>query len=239
VLGAGETLLALTSSVSLQREAPPAVLARVFGVLESLVMASIAVGSLATGLLGDATGYGPSLAILGGAVAVLVVLGVWRLAAHGEDPDVVDDQLVQCLLADPVMAPLAAPVIERLARNAAVDERAPGEVIVAEGEPGEQYFVVRRGTLRVEVGGAFVRELGPGHAFGEIALLRDVPRTATVTAITAVTLVAVGRVEFLEAVTGHPRSLRTAAEVASRLLAGDPSLHAGSGGDADAAALDP
>ena len=86
--------------------------------------------------------------------------------------------------------------------------------MIREGDHGDLFYLVRSGSLRVSTG----TQLGPGAYFGEIALLRDVPRTATVTAETDATLLALGREEFLDAVTGHPPSARAAdAVVGARL----------------------
>jgi predicted MFS family arabinose efflux permease len=219
VLGAGETLLQLTSWITVQRQSPPHVLARVFGILEGLQMAAIALGSLAVTVLVTWTSFGVGLALLAGVVLLMVVGGVHRLRRHGDDLPVVDDALVQRLLADPVFAPLPAPTVERVARSVEQVSFDAGDTMVAEGATGDRYYIVLDGAASVSVGGRTVRELGPSSSFGEIALLRDVPRTAAVTATTPVQLLGVPREAFLEAVTGHPRSLGAASEVVDRYLA--------------------
>jgi len=84
---------------------------------------------------------------------------------------------------------------------------------------------VEAGRLRVTVDGAAAGELGPGDSFGEIALLRDVPRTATVTALTDVDLLTLERDEFITAVTGHPESAEAAhAAIANRLASLRPDV---------------
>lgn len=87
---------------------------------------------------------------------------------------------------------------------------APGEGVVRQGDPGERFYVVAQGTVEVSADGRPVRTLGPGDHFGEIALLKDVPRTATVTARDDVELVALERDEFVSAVTGNPASAEAA-----------------------------
>jgi hypothetical protein len=218
VLGAGETMLQLTSSVTIQRQAPTAVLARVFGILEGVQMGAIALGSLAVTAVVAWTAIGPAFAVLASVVLITVLGGVARLRRHGDDLALADETVVEHLLGDPVFAPLPAPTIERLARNAETRSYDAGTIVVEQGAVGDEYYLVGDGRLAVTIDGMLIRELGPGTSFGEIALLRDVPRTATVTATTRVRLLVVARDDFIEAVTGHPRSLRTANDAVDRFL---------------------
>ena len=81
-------------------------------------------------------------------------------------------------------------------------------MIVREGDSGDRFYIVAEGVVEVSQNGAVLSELGAGGYFGEIALIRDIPRTATVTASTPVVLYALDREDFLAAVTGHPQSGR-------------------------------
>jgi CRP-like cAMP-binding protein len=113
----------------------------------------------------------------------------------------------------PILGVLAPRVVERLARDAVLVTAPAGSVVVAEGEAGDRFYVVSSGTV-----GILGREFGPGEGFGEIALLRDVPRTATATAVTDVTLVAIDRGPFVAAVTGHaPSAAEADTLIAARL----------------------
>jgi CRP-like cAMP-binding protein len=96
--------------------------------------------------------------------------------------------------------------VERLVAD--VDRRhvPAGAAVVTEGEVGDEYYVIDRGDVDVLVDDTWVRTLGPGRGFGEIALVRDLPRTATVRAATDVELVVFDRDRFLQAVTGHAPS---------------------------------
>ena len=220
LMGAAESLLVLTSTVSVQRQAPPHVLSRVFGIVEGTQMALIAVGSLLVSVLVTQWSLAITFVTIGGvSVAVLALLAA-LLNRQGDVLPPVDDATVASLLADPVFAPLAATTIERLARNAERRAFEAGDTIVREGEPGEHYFLVVEGTVSVSQDGRHLRFLPAGRSFGEIALLKEVPRTATVVATSAGEVLAVGRDDFLEAVTGHSRALTTASTVADRYLDG-------------------
>jgi CRP-like cAMP-binding protein len=124
----------------------------------------------------------------------------------------VDQDVVDRLLADPVLAPLPATAIERLAREAGHSHVVAGATVVREGDPGDRYYLVVSGALDVRLRGNLLRTLDAGHSFGEVALLRDVPRTATVMAVEDCELLWITRVEFLTLVTGHPPSLRAVGE---------------------------
>ena len=104
-------------------------------------------------------------------------------------------------------------MLERLAREAVPASFPAGATIVREGDPGDRFYVVESGEVEI-----LGRRFGPGEAFGEIALLRDVPRTATATAVSAVELVALEREPFVAAVTGHAPSAAAADTVVAARL---------------------
>ena len=133
-----------------------------------------------------------------------------------------DEAVVERLLADALFAPLPAPMVERLARETQRQLVATGSVVIAQGDIGDSYYLVNEGTAAVTIDGVHLAHLGPGDSFGEIALVRNIPRTASVTATSVMQLLAVHRDVFLEAVTGHPRSRRTADETVERFLGPRP-----------------
>ncbi len=209
VVGIGNTLVDVSGMTLLQRAAPDDVLARVFGVLESVLLFTGALGAIAAPLLLNWLGTRGAL-IVAGAVLPLVVVPAWpRLNAIDRAAKVPVERL-ELLQANPIFAPLPGSTLEQLA-HALADVPAPaGEEIVRQGEAGDRFYLIEDGTLDVYVDGKLTQSLGPGDSFGEIALLRDVPRTATVKARTDVVLYALDRRQFLAAVTGFGPSLSAA-----------------------------
>ena len=122
------------------------------------------------------------------------------------------------LRAIPILAPLPEQVLERLARALVRVELAAGAAATEQGEAGDRFYVVESGSLTVTRDGREIGVLGPGESFGEIALLRDVPRTATVAAATEVVLLALDRRHFIPAVTGHGDAFEAAELVVSSRL---------------------
>ena len=129
---------------------------------------------------------------------------------------------VELLQAIPIFAPLSPPVLEGLAARLIPVHEAAGETIVRQGEPGDRFYVISSGEVEVSVDGQPQATQGPGDHFGEIALLRDVPRTATVTARTDVDLLALERDDFVTAVTGHAASAEAAEAVVGARLGVSP-----------------
>jgi CRP-like cAMP-binding protein len=103
--------------------------------------------------------------------------------------------------------------LEKLARAAVEQSVSAGTVVIAQGDHGDTFYVVLDGSLEVSSDGRALRTLGPGDFFGEIALLRDMPRTATVSASTAAEVLAIRRMDFLTAVLGNPESAETVEEM--------------------------
>jgi MFS family permease len=203
--GAGRSLLDVAGRTILQRTAPADVLARVFGVLEGLSMAALAVGSLLTPLLVSLAGARWAVAGVGALLPLAVLAAARRLAEidRRAPVPVVEIALLRSL---PLFAPLGAPQLEALARGLVETRAAAGATVVREGEPGDRFYVVAQGELEVESEGRELARLSRGDGFGELALLREVPRTATVIARTDARLLALDMETFLAAVGSHPRA---------------------------------
>src|SRR5206468_2628667 len=152
--------------------------------------------------------------------AVLPVLfAVSRLELVTLDDRAVDrDPQVELLLNVPIFAPLTPPVLEDLAAHLVALREPAGTEIVRKGDPGDRFYLVAGGEIEIVVDEQPPRREGPGAYFGEIALLRDVPRTATVRAATDVELYALERDDFVAAVTGHAGSAQAAEAVVGARL---------------------
>jgi MFS family permease len=217
VLGVGNTLVDVAALTLLQRAAPDEVLARVFGVIESLLVAALGLGAILAPLLVSLFGIRGALLATGALLPVLTVFAWPRLARIDSEVTMPERELA-LLRRLPMFAPLPASTLEHLARSLRPLRVRAGEEIVREGAPGDRFYVLASGEADVSVGGRPASKLGPGDYFGEIALLREVPRTATVVARTNVELYSLDRDEFVAAVTGHPESREAAdAVIGARL----------------------
>ncbi|MDQ4006108.1 MAG: cyclic nucleotide-binding domain-containing protein, partial [Actinomycetota bacterium] len=215
--GSGLTVADVAGRTLLQRVARDEVLTRVFGVLEGLDMAALAVGAFIAPMLASLLDIELALVLVGLFLPLLALLLWKRLQAVDRDAPVRLAEL-RLLSEVPLFAPLGPPVLEALAHAAIMVEARDGEEVIRQGEEGDRFYVIRGGSVEVSRDGTPVATLGAGDYFGEIALLRDVPRTATVTATGEVRLLALERADFLEAVTGHPVSREEAETVADRRL---------------------
>ena len=179
--GLGESLLRVTSSVGTQRLSPDAFLARIFGVAEGLQMAAMALGSFALSVIVRTMGLGPALATMGSVGALTMMWTTLRFRRGGGDVPPPPAELIDRLLRDDVFRHLPGLALARLAGRICDVRVESGAAVITEGERGDRYYLITSGRVTVTVAGEFVREMGPGQAFGEIALVRDLPRTATVT----------------------------------------------------------
>jgi len=150
-------------------------------------------------------------------VAVGSVLPILAVVTHASlsrlDTAPADPQRLELLQTIPIFAPLSPPVLEPLAVALTPVNASAGEEIVRLGDHGDRFYIVSSGEVEVLVDGKPPIREGAGSYFGEIALLRDVPRTATVRAATDVELFALDRDDFLPAVTGHSGSVQAAESV--------------------------
>lgn len=208
VIGAANAIEDVAGFTLLQRIVPDDVLTRVLGVTWGLVMGAVGVGSIAATALVSLVGPRASF-VLVGAILPLLTIAVWRLLV-GIDREVLAPK-AELALVDrvPMFAPLSIAAKEHLAARLVEVPVAPDEVVIRTGDAGDRFYVVADGELEITNGAEATA--GPGDFFGEIALIRDVPRTATVRAKTPSVLYALEREDFLAAVTGHS-AVRSAGE---------------------------
>jgi MFS family permease len=216
LLGVGNTVVDVAGLTLLQRAVPDEILARVFGVLESLAVATIGLGAITAPLLVSAFGARTAMVITGALLPVVAAL-FWRRLTQidqGSHPA----EALDLLRSLPLFRPLPPATAEQLAASLVPVRVLAGEDVFRQGESGDRFYLVDRGEVLVSVDAQPVNRLGRGGYFGEIALLRDLPRTATVTAETDTSLLALERDEFIAAVAGHAPSAEVAnAVIASRL----------------------
>jgi len=209
--GAGRTLMDVAGRTLLQRIVPNHLLARVFGVLEGLYMASIAVGSISAPALISWLGVSGAFAVAGLALPVVTVVLLGRLRRIDASAAVPAREL-ELLRGIPMFAQMSAPMIEPLAINLTSAHAAASATIIRKGEAGDRFYVIDAGQVEVRDGASLVIR-GPGEFFGEIALLRNVPRTADVVALTDVSMRSLDRETFIEAVTGQSENIAAADSV--------------------------
>jgi MFS family permease len=223
-VGVGNTIVDVAAMTLLQRSADDAVLGRVFGVIETVLLFSLGLGSILAPVAIEAVGVRAAL-VGTGLILPVVVLVFSRSIVALDQPGPEVAERAELLRANAIFRPLSDAALEIVARALAPEQAAAGAEVVRQGEQGDRVYLVAAGELDVTVDGRPGGRLGRGDVFGEIALLRDVPRTATVQAVTDAELLTLGRDEFLSAVTGHPTSAAEAdMVVATRLAALRPGV---------------
>jgi MFS family permease len=217
VLGLGAVFCQVNSVTLLQRSAENEVMGRVFAVLESLLLAGLAIGSIATPGLVSWLGLKATLIAVAAVLPVLLVW-LWPSLRRIDAEAVIAVEPLELLRRIEIFAQLPEPVLERLASEATPISVVADQIVVSRGEVGNHFYAIAAGKAAVERDDGTTRELGPGDFFGEIALLRDVPRTATVRALEPLRLFSLQRDEFLTAVTGHAPTLATAENIVKTYL---------------------
>jgi MFS family permease len=217
-MGAGYTFVEVAGRTMLQRLGADETLARALGVIETSRFAAMALGSIAV----------PALIALFGVRGAVIALGLvlpafallrWSALRSLEIGAPVEEQRFQLLREHPIFAPLPLAMLERLCNDLIPITAAAGEEIVVQGETGKRFYMIAEGEVEIHIDGVCRNRTGAGDCFGEIALLNDVPRTATVIAQEDCRLLALERQHFVGAVTGHLRSDQAATSVAEDRLA--------------------
>ena len=217
VAGVARSVFDVTGRILLQRAAPPNVLGQVFALLESLMGVGLVFGAILVPALVGLSGA--PAALIGTAVLLLVIVAVvWRRLRSIDGAADVPQVQIQLLRLVPIFAPLPAPELEGLARALEPVHVAAGTIVIREGEAGDRFYAIATGDLQVTKNGHDVKLLRRGDGFGEIALIEDVPRTATVTATTDAELFSLTKEPFILALTGHAPAARAASDMVSQRL---------------------
>jgi MFS family permease len=215
--GLGLTLVDVSGFTLLQRAVPEEVLARVFGVLHSAFFATGGIGAILAPPLISWLGIRGAL-IAAGAVLPVVTIPSFGMLANIDRTLTVPTAQLEALLTIEMFAPLPAPTLEALAASMQLVPVTAGETVFRQGDHGDRFYIIETGEIEIEIDGRVTNVLGPADHFGEIALLRDIPRTGTARARKETQLYALERDAFLGAVTGHAGSSEAAETVVAARL---------------------
>jgi MFS family permease len=221
VSGIGNALLDVAGFTLMQRVAGDRVLGRVFGVFYVGVLASMGIGSVVAPALIDLIGIRGALAF-GGALLAGVALVIYPRLTRVDGHTSVPGAALAAVATVPLFEPLPPISLEKLARSATRETVPAGTEIIAQGQVADSFYVVVEGTVEVSSGGHRLRTLDQGGFFGEIALLHDVRRTATVSAITDTDVLVIRRIDFLSAVLGNPESTSAVEDTIAARLRPEP-----------------
>jgi len=225
-VGLAGTVFDITGRTLLQRAAPPDAIAGSFAIFEAmtdfglasgavLVRVAIAVGGVRAALVAPAV------------LAAVLIVALWRRLSRIDASATIPQVEIQLLRSLPIFAALGPPSLEGVARELEPVQVPAGTVVIAEGEPGSLYYAVADGRFDITRGGRLLGTVGRGDGFGEIALVRDVPRQATVTAATDALVFSLDKAHFVQTLSGHASAASAVGGVVDRHLAsgqilGDP-----------------
>jgi len=216
IVGAANSVEDVAAFTLLQRIVPDEILTRVLGAVWGLAMGGVALGSIAAPALVDIVGARPAFVVVGSILPLLTLLVYRRLAEI--DRDVAPAPELELIEQVPMFAPLSVAAKERVAANLVPLSVHSGEVVIRVGETGDRFYIVGEGEFDIDAAGLHSTARRANY-FGEIALLRDVPRTATVKALVDSQLYALGRDDFIAAVTGHSAARAAGEAVTAARLA--------------------
>jgi MFS family permease len=211
IVGAANSVEDVALFTLIQRIVPDDVLTRVLAVVWAAAMGAVALGSVAAPALVEVAGPRRALVVVGAILPLLTLLS-WRGLVEIDKTVAAPTAELALVDAVPMFAPLSIAAKEYMARRLVSVPVSAGDVVIRAGDPGDRFYIVADGEFDVLADGAD-RKMGGGDYFGEIALLRDVPRTATIRAVADGQLYALERADFLAAVTSH-----TAARVAGEAV---------------------
>ena len=223
IVGAANSVEDVALFTLIQRIVPDDVLTRVLAVVWAAAMGAVALGSVAAPALVEAVGPRRALVVVGAILPLLTLLS-WRGLVEIDKTVAAPTAELALVDAVPMFAPLSIAAKEYMARRLVSVPVSAGDVVIRAGDPGDRFYIVADGEFDVFADGAD-RKMGGGDYFGEIALLRDVPRTATIRAVADGQLYALERADFLAAVTSHSAARVAGEAVVEERLTGTEPLH--------------
>jgi MFS family permease len=220
VMGAANALVDVAGFTLLQRLAPDPMLARILTVTEAVFALAVALGSLVTAPLLSAVGDRGTIVATGCVLPVAVALYVKNLRAIDAEIGVRGDRIA-LLRQVSTLRLLPVPAIEGLAQHLEHNRVEAGRDVFRVGDPGDGFYIIESGEVAIVKQGREVSRLGPGGSFGEIALLRSIPRTATVQVIADAEFAIVSGPRFVAAVTGFSATSTAVEQNMSQYLANE------------------
>lgn len=209
VMGTGYTLVEVATNTLVQRLGDDEMLGRVRGALETTRLTAMGLGAVAVSAVVELAGVRLTV-ILFAAILPLFALTRWSRLRAFEVGAPVQENHFAALRAEPIFTPLPLATLERLTHDLVELAVDAGREVITQGDVGDRFYLIAKGSVEVFEDGTHRRTQRPGESFGEIALLRGEPRTATVCTAEPTTLLALDREHFIGAVTGHRRSSQTA-----------------------------
>jgi MFS family permease len=225
-LGVGYSLIETAAQTLVQRLTSEDLIGRAFAVMESSYWITSGIGAILAPLLVNLLGLRGALVAVG-CFLPLVAAVRWRRLSRFEAGAAIPEEAFALLRGVPMFAPLAIGTLENLSRRLVEQDVPAGQTVIREGEPGDRVYLVAKGDFDVTCTRGAFPSIGEGEVFGEIALLRDVPRTATVSARIDSVVLALDRESFMTAVSGHRFSQRSLEGLASERSAREPAAPVG------------
>lgn len=219
-VGVANAFIDVSGFTLIQRMTPNASRLSVLGLIDSVANGGVALGGIVAPVLIEVLGIRGAL-IASGLILPLTTVLIAAALRRTDEGGVADVRRVQLIRGEALFAPLSLATVEHLASALQPVDLEDGDWLMREGEPGQDYVLIETGEVEISQAGRAVRVLGAGHGVGEIALMQDVPRTASVRAVGPVTAFSLGREAFLEAVVGHATSRAEATSRVEERLAAD------------------
>lgn len=198
-IGVANALLDVSAYTLLQRTIRPDHRVAVFGLFDSLANGGQGLGGIVAPLLIAWVGIDAAM-IMAGLTLPIAAIILWPGLRAADPGAMADDRRIELLRGLALFAPLSLAAIEDVASRLRPVTYAAGAWLIREGDEGHEFLIIDAGRIEVSQEGATIREMGPGGGVGEIALLYDVPRTASVRAVGEVRAFSLGRTDFLQAV---------------------------------------